>query len=93
MWTLLVRVYFLNKQRSKHLSIFLVETLTPHVRIESSLRSEALNQTQRIVLVIFKSNTPKSEVHELGESSHTLSMPCGQYIRIMSEDFQVSLNK
>ena len=41
----------------------------------------------------FKDNTPKGEVHELGESRHTLSVPCGQYIRITSENTQVVLSK
>ena len=40
-----------------------------------------------------KSHTPKSELHELGDSRHTMSMHCGRYIRKMSEDVQVFLNK
>jgi hypothetical protein len=41
----------------------------------------------------FKSHIPKSEVHELGDSRHTLSMYCGRYIRITSENTQVYLTK
>jgi hypothetical protein len=32
-------------------------------------------------------------VHELGDSRHTLSVYCGRYIRITSENTQVSLSK
>ena len=32
-------------------------------------------------------------MHELGDSRHALSLHCGRYIRIMSEDVQVFLNK
>ena len=41
------------------------------------------------VLVTFKDNIPKGEVHELGDSRHTLSMHCGRYTRITSEKTQV----
>ena len=41
----------------------------------------------------FKSNIPKNEVHELGDPRHTLSMYCGRYIRITSENTQVYLRK
>jgi hypothetical protein len=41
----------------------------------------------------FKSNIPKNEVHELGDSQHTLSVYCGRHIRISSEKTQVYLNK
>jgi len=32
-------------------------------------------------------------VHELGDSQHTLSLNCGRYIRITSENTQVCLSK
>jgi hypothetical protein len=35
----------------------------------------------------------KNEVNELGDSRHTLSVYCGRYIRITSEDGSVMLNK
>ena len=93
MLTLLERVYYLNKQRTKYVSIFLDETLNPHVKIASSSRSVVLNQMQWFILVTFKDHIPKSEVHELGDSRHTLSLHCGRYIRITSEDVHVFLNK
>jgi len=52
-----------------------------------------LNDTQWFILVTFKSHIPKSEVQELGDSRHTLSMYCGQYIRITIESYQVYLIK
>ena len=41
----------------------------------------------------FKSNIWKNDVHELGDSRHTLSMYCGRYIGITSEKTQVYLSK
>ena len=35
----------------------------------------------------------KSEVHELGDSSHTLSVHCGRYVRIVTKNIQVLLSK
>ena len=93
MWALLEHAYFLKKQRTKYVSIFLVEILQPHNKSASSSRSVVLNQIQWFILVTFKSHIPKSEVHEPGDSRHTLSLHCGRYIRIMSEDVQVFLNK
>ena len=93
MWTLLEHIYFLNKQRTKYVSIFLDDTFWPHVKIASSSRSVVLNQMQLFILETFRSHIPKSKMHELGESRHTLSLHCGRYIRIMSEDIQVFLNK
>ena len=90
---LLEHVYFLNKQRTTYVSIFLDETLTPHVKIASSSHSVVLNQIQWFILVTFKSHIPKSEVYELVDSRHTLSIHCGWYIHIISEDIQVFLNK
>jgi hypothetical protein len=45
------------------------------------------------ILVAFKSNIPKNEVHELGDPRHTLSVYCGRYIRITGENIQVYLRK
>ena len=47
----------------------------------------------RTVLVTFKSNIQNNEVHELGNPRHTLSMYCGRYIRITSENTQMYLSK
>jgi hypothetical protein len=89
MWTLLERVYFLNKQRTKYVAIFLDENLAPQVKITSS----SLNQIQWFIVVTFKDAIPKSEVHALVDTRHTLSMNCGRYIRITSENVQVFLSK
>jgi len=93
MWTLLEHIYFLNKQRTKYISIFLDETLQPHVKIASSSHSVVLNKIQWFIVVTFKSHILKSEVHEHGDSRQTLSMHCGRYILVMSVDVQVFLNK
>jgi len=52
-----------------------------------------LNDLQWFILVTFKSNISKNEVHELGDSRHTLSMYCGRYICITSENTQMYLSK
>jgi len=52
-----------------------------------------LNDLQWFILVSLKSNISKNEVHELGDSLHTLSMYCRRYIRITSENTQVYLSK
>jgi hypothetical protein len=93
MLSLLQRVYYINKQRTKYVCIYLDENLTPQVKIASSSSHVVQNQIQWFILVTFKSQIPKSEVHELGDSRHTLSMYCGGYIRITSEDAQVVSNK
>ena len=65
------------------------DDLKPQVKIGTSSGHAVLNDTQWFILVTFKSHIPKSEVQELGDSRHTVSMNCGRYIRIMSEDTQV----
>jgi hypothetical protein len=77
----------------QYICIYLDENLTPQVKMACSTSHVVLNQIQWFILVTFKSQTPKGEVQELGDSLHTLSMYCGQYIRITSEDAQVVLNK
>jgi len=52
-----------------------------------------LNEMQWFILVTFKCDTPKNEVHELGDPHHTLSVYSGWYIRITSEKTQVLLSK
>ena len=46
-----------------------------------------------MTVVTSKSDIPKGVVHELGDSPHTLSVYCGRYIRITSENTQVHLSK
>jgi hypothetical protein len=93
MSTLLERVYFLKKRRAKYVSIFLGEHLTPQMKIVTFLRNVILNQVQWFILVTFKNDIPENEVHELGDSRHTLSVYCGRYIRITSEEVNGMLNK
>jgi len=63
------------------------------VKIGNSSGHAVLNNTQWFILVTFKSYIPKGVVHELGDSRHTLSVYCGRYIRITSENTQVHLSK
>jgi hypothetical protein len=93
MWSLLQRTYHLNELGTKYVSIYLNDDLKPQVKIGTSSGHAVLNDTQRFILVTFKGDIPKSVVHELGDSRHTLSVYCGRYIRITSENTQVSLSK
>jgi len=52
-----------------------------------------LNKMQWFILVTFKSDIPKNEVHELGDPQRILSVYCEWYIRITSEKSEVHLNK
>ena len=52
-----------------------------------------LNEIEWFVLVTFKGDIPENVVHELGDLQHTLSVYCGRYIRITSENTQVLLSK
>jgi len=52
-----------------------------------------LNYTQWFILVTYKDNIRKGEVHEHGDSSHTLSIHCGRYVRIATKNIQVILSK
>jgi hypothetical protein len=61
--------------------------------VETPSGRALLNDTQWFILVTLKNNIPKSKVHELGDSHHTLSMHCGRHIRITSENSQVLLSK
>ena len=89
---LLRRIYFLNQQETKYVSIYLNEGVKPEVKIGTSSGHVLLNEIQWFILVTFTSNLLKNEVHKLGDPRHTLSMYCGRYIRITSEDTQVYLS-
>ena len=91
---LLRRTYYLNEQETKYVSIYLNNgDLKPQVKIGTSSGHAVLNEIQWFILVTFKGDIPKNEVHELGDSQHTLSVYCGRYIRITSENTQVYLSK
>jgi len=90
---LLRRTFFFNEQETKYVSVYLNGDLKTQVKIGTSSGHEVLNDLQWFIVVTFKSNISKNEVHELGDSRHTLSMYCGRYIRITSENTQVCLSK
>jgi hypothetical protein len=88
---LLRRTYYLNEEETKYVSIYLNnDDLKLHLKIETS-RHSVLNEILWFILVTYKSYT--QEVHELGDSQHTLSVHCGRHIRITSENTQVCLSK
>jgi len=93
MWALLRLTYFLNEQERKYVSKYLNHDLTLQVKIGSSSGYAVLNDIQWFILVTFKCNIDNSEVHKLGDSRHTLSMYCGRYIRITSEDTRLYLSE
>ena len=83
---------FFNEHEKNYVSVYLNENLKPHVKIGTSSGHVVLNDLQWFILVSLKSNISKNEVHELGDSLHTLSMYCRRYIRITSENTQVYLS-
>jgi hypothetical protein len=90
---LLRRTFFFNEQETKYVSVYLNENLKPQVKIGTSSGHVVLNDLQWFILVSFKSNISKNEVHELGDSRHALSMYCGRFIHITSENTHVYLSK
>lgn len=90
---LLRRTFFFNERETKYVSVYLNENLKPQVKIGTSSGHVVLNDLQWFILVTLKSTISKNEVHELGDPRHTLSMYCGRYIRITSENTQVYLSK
>jgi hypothetical protein len=85
------RIYYLNKQRTKNVCIYLDDNLEPQVNITSFTCLVVLNQMQWFIIVSFKEY--KFGVHELGDSSLNLFMYCGRCIRIKCENAHVILNK
>ena len=73
-------------------SIMTTSNHKPHLKIGTSSDHAVLNEIQWFILVTFKSDIPKNEMHGLGDSQHTLSVYCGRYIRITSENTQVCLS-
>jgi hypothetical protein len=93
MWSLLQCTYHLNEQGTKYVSIYMNDDLKTQVKIGTSSGHAVLNDTQWFILVTFKGDIPKSVVHEHGDSRHILSVYSGRYIRITSENTQVSVIK
>ena len=65
--------------------IYINEDLKPQVKIGTSSGHVALNEMQWFILVTFKSNIAKNEVHELGNPRHTLSVNCRRNMSITSK--------
>ena len=85
--------YLLPQRTTKYVSIYLNDNLKPEVKIGTPSAHAVLNEIQWLILVTFKSDIPKIEVHELGDSQHSVSVYCGRYNRIESENTQVRLRK
>ena len=84
----------ISTSKRKYAYIYLNnDDLKPQVKIRTSSGHAVLNEIQCFILVTFKSDIPKNEVHELGDSQHTLSVYCGRYIRITCENTPVYLSK
>jgi hypothetical protein len=86
-------VHSSSTSKRKYVSVYLNEKLKPQVKTGISSGHVVLNDLQWFILVTFKSNISKNEMHELGDSRYTLSMYCGRYMRITSENTQVNLSK
>jgi hypothetical protein len=87
--TLYHRIYYLNKQKSKYVCIYLDADLAPQVKIATCTDSVVLNEKQWSKLV--KIIEYKCGFHEPCDSRHNLFMYCGRYIRIKCEKVQVIL--
>ena len=60
-----------------YLSIYLNDdNLKPEVKIGTPSVHAALNKMQWFILVTFKGDIPKNELHKLGDQQHTLSVYC-----------------
>ena len=90
---MLRHTFFFTKQETKYVSIFINDDLKPQVKIGTLLGHVVLNNLQWFILVTFKINISKNEMHDLGDPCHNLSMYCGRYIGITSENTQVYLSK
>jgi len=66
-WMLLRRTYCLNDKGTKRVSLYLDDCLRPQMNIEAPSGRALINITQWFILVTFKDNIPKGEVHELGD--------------------------
>jgi len=65
--------YHLNEQQTKYVSIYLNDdNLKPEVNIGYPSVHAVLYKMKWYILVAFKGDIPKNEVHELCDSQHTL---------------------
>ena len=83
----------LPQRATKYASIYLNDTLKPKVKIGTPSGHAVLNEIQWFILVTFKINIPKNELHELGDNQLTLSVYYGRYISFTSDKTQVPLSK
>jgi len=61
---LLRRTYYLNEQETRYVSIYLNnDNLKPQVKMGTSSGHVVLNEIQWFILVTFKGDIPKNEVH------------------------------
>jgi hypothetical protein len=91
---LLRRTFYLNEKGTKYVSVFLdAESLKPLVKIGTPSGHVVLSEIQWFILVTYKKDVPKNIEHELGDSNHTVSVHCGRYIRVKSENTRVYLSK
>jgi hypothetical protein len=82
------RIFYLNKQQSKYVCIYLDdETLALRVKIATRSNIVVLNTTQWFILV--KYNEYKDGVYQLGDPNYNLLMYCGQFIRLECNAHQV----
>jgi len=77
---LLRRTYYLNEQETKYFAIYLNENTKLEVKIVTLSGHAVWNE------IYIKTDIPKNEVHEVGDPQHSLSVFCGRYIRITSEN-------
>jgi hypothetical protein len=91
---LLCRRYYLNEKEKRYVSNFFNnDDLKPHGKTGTFSGHAVLNEIQWFTLATFKIDVPKNEVHELGDSQHTLAVYCGRYMSITSDNTQVYLSK
>ena len=62
-----------------YVSIYLNDdNIKPQEKIGTPSGDAVLIEMQRFILVKFKGDIPKNEVHELGDPQHMLSVYCGR---------------
>jgi len=66
-------------------STSIMRTSNPHLKIGTFSCYAVLNEIQWFIQVTLKSDVHKNEVHEHGDSQHTLPAYRGRYIGITSE--------